>query len=213
MKKIFLAALTALALCSYSYAQDDVYEEDSPRAAAAAEPSYSSHAKASHSDGDAFMGINLNLADIHNPDRDSHNLPRIGLVFKLAPNMELSAILGLFIFGDEDGEDTQGNKVKGREGFARVSIGAGFDYIIPTFLLPISLGGNLLFTHFNEDDNMLNFDVMFGLRAEIIKNFFITGKVGPGLDFHWWTDGRDNNEYNTVDFGFKTSLNFTWFFM
>ena len=33
MKKMFLAAITALALCSYSYAQDDYedeYEEDAP---------------------------------------------------------------------------------------------------------------------------------------------------------------------------------------
>ena len=36
MKKIFLAALMAMSLCSYSYAQDDddEYEEDSPRAVA-----------------------------------------------------------------------------------------------------------------------------------------------------------------------------------
>ena len=35
MKKIFLAALTAMALCSYSYAQDDEdeYEEDEAPAA------------------------------------------------------------------------------------------------------------------------------------------------------------------------------------
>ena len=28
MKKMFLAAVTALALCSYSYAQDDEYEDE-----------------------------------------------------------------------------------------------------------------------------------------------------------------------------------------
>ena len=36
MKKIFLAAIMAMSLCSYSFAQDDddEYEEDSPRAVA-----------------------------------------------------------------------------------------------------------------------------------------------------------------------------------
>ena len=78
MKKMFLAAITALALCSYSYAQDDYedeYEEDAPareEAAPAVEEAEEDEApapapaakpakKAKKSDGSAFLGIGMGL--------------------------------------------------------------------------------------------------------------------------------------------------------
>lgn len=49
MKKIFLAALTAMALCSYSYAQDDEDEYEEDEAPAAAAPlRHLPHLKAAH---------------------------------------------------------------------------------------------------------------------------------------------------------------------
>lgn len=208
MKKIFLAALVALAFSSYSYAQDDMYEEDSPRAATApAAPSYSEPAKSVRSEGgDAFMGISLDLLGMLN-----NNVQRFGLVFKLAPDMELTGIIGLQIYGDVDGEDNEGKKVEGAEGGARISLGAGFDFFFETGLLPISIGGDLIFTHLGEDNNELDFDIMFGMRAEIVKNFCVNGKLGFNTNYHWWTEG--NVDWSQVNFGIAARINLTWFFL
>ena len=70
MKKMFLAAVTALALCSYSYAQDDEdeYEEDDAPAreeAPAIEEDDAPVAKTEkkQSSGDAFLGLGMGLTD------------------------------------------------------------------------------------------------------------------------------------------------------
>lgn len=211
MKKIFLAAVMAMSLCSYSFAQDDEdeYEEDSPRAVAEESSAPAKSAPAAKSakseGGDAFMGISIDLLGML--DNDLH---RIGLVFRLAQNMELTAHLGLNIVGDQEGEDQQGNKVEGPEGGAQIALGAGFDFFFD-MALPTSIGGDLIFTHWGEDNNQLNFDVMFGMRAEIIKNFAINGKVGFDIAYHWWTDG--NVDWDRVDFGLAARVNFIWFFI
>jgi hypothetical protein len=215
MKKIFLVAMMAMSLCSYSFAQDDddEYEEDSPRAAAVetTTSSYSAPAKANaekkSEDGeDAFMGISLELLGLFNGD-----LQRMGLVFRLAENMELTAHLGLAIFGDTDGETQDGHKIDGDDGYTQVSIGAGFDFFFNTGVLPISLGGDIIFTHFGEDNNQIDIAPMFGMRAEIIKNFTINGKVGFDIAYHWWSDGT--NDYNKLNFGIASRVNFIWFFL
>jgi len=87
MKKIFLAALMAMSLCSYSYAQDDddEYEEDSPRAVAESTTSSSNSAPAAKAKkaegGEGFLGVNLDLVSLFG------DLQRMGLVFRLAENM------------------------------------------------------------------------------------------------------------------------------
>ena len=72
MKKIFLAALTAMALCSYSYAQDDddEYEEDeAPAASSAPAPapapaaSESSAKAAPAQSGAGFMGLGIDIQE------------------------------------------------------------------------------------------------------------------------------------------------------
>lgn len=205
MKKIFLAALTALALCSYSYAQDDdEYEEDSPRAAASETSSTSSSIKSDN--GDAFMGISLDLLGFLNND-----LKRFALVFKLSQQLEINVHLGLVITGDVEGEDAQGNKVEGAEGGGAFALGAGVDYFLPMGVLPISLGGDLIFTHNGEDNNELDISPMFGIRAEIIKNFCINGKVGFDFNYHWWTD--NNVDWDQLNFGLATRIDFIWFFI
>lgn len=205
MKKIFLAAVTALALCSYSYAQDDEYEEDSPRAAATSESSTSSSSIKSGS-GDAFMGMSLDLLGFLN-----HDLKRFALIFKLSEQLELDVHLGLLITGDIEGEDGHGDKVDGDEGGGAFALGAGVDYFLPVGVLPLSLGGDIIFTHNREDDNELDFDVMLGLRAEIVKNFSINGKVGFDLNYHWWTAG--DVDWDRLNFGLATRIDFIWFFL
>ncbi|MBO7412561.1 MAG: hypothetical protein J6U20_02710 [Fibrobacter sp.] len=210
MKKIFLAALMAMSLCSYSYAQDDddEYEEDSPRAVAESTTSStsSSTTKAKKIEGgDAFLGVSLDLLGLLNND-----LQRMGIVFKLAQNMELTVHFGLNIVGDTEGEDAQGNKRDADDGFTQVALGAGFDFFFD-LALPASVGGDIIFTHIGEDDNQLNFDAMFGMRAEIIKNFTINGKVGLDLAYHWWTEG--DIDISKLSVGIATRVNFIWFFI
>lgn len=205
MKKIFLAALTALALCSYSYAQDDEYEEDSPRAAAT-ESSSSESSSIKSGSGDAFMGVSLDLLGFLNND-----LKRFALVFKLSQQLELDIHLGLQITGDEEGEDGHGDKVDGAEGGGAFALGAGVDYFLPMGILPISIGGDLIFTHNGEDNNEIDIAPMFGIRAEIIKNFSINGKVGFDINYHWWSAG--DVDWDRLDFGLKTRIDFIWFFI
>lgn len=205
MKKIFLAALTALALSSYTYAQDDDDYEDSPRAVATSSTAPAKQSIQSEG-GDGFIGVSLDLLGLLNND-----LQRFGLVFKLAQNMELTAHFGLLIIGDSDGEDQDGKKVNGDEGYAQIALGAGFDFFFNTPILPSSIGGDILFTHLGEDNNSIDFDVMFGVRAEIVKGFTINGKVGFDINYHWWSTG--NTDWSRVNFGVATRVNMIWFFL
>lgn len=216
MKKVFLAALTALALCSYSYAQDDdEYEDDSPRAAAvessseSSSGSFSTNSSVKSEKGDAFMGISIDLLGFL--DNGRNELQRFALIFKLTPELELDVHLGLNIIGDVEGENAQGNKVDGNEGGGQFSLGAGVDYFLPLGVLPLSVGGDLIFTHNGEDNNELDITPMLGIRAEIIKNFCINGKVGFDFNYHWWTEG--DVDWDQVHFGFATRVNFIWFFI
>ena len=212
MKKIFLAALMAMSLCSYSYAQDDddEYEEDSPRAVAEAPAPAKSSAPArvsssnSEEGGSGFMGVNLDFISLFG------ELKRMGLVFRLGENMELTAIFGINIVGDTDGEDAGGNKIDNDDGYTQVALGAGFDIFFQS-LLPISVGGDIVFTHLGEDNNQIDISPMFGARAEIIKNFSINGKVGFDIKYQWWSQG--SNDMNRLSLGLATRLNFIWFFL
>ena len=217
MKKIFLAALMAMSLCSYSYAQDDddEYEEDSPRAVAESTTSSSrstSTTKADKSEGgNALLGVNLNLLTMMDQESIEHSLQRMGLVFKLGQNMELTAYFGLKIVGDTEDDLPDGREVDEDNGYTQISLGAGFDYFFYEPLLPISVGGDFIFTHWGEDDNQINFDAMFGMRAEIIKNFSINGKVGLDLAYHWWTEGEVDK--SVLAFDLAARVNLIWFFI
>ena len=209
MKKIFLAALMAMSLCSYSYAQDDddEYEEDSPRAVA--ESTTSSHsapaAKAKKAEGgEALLGVNLDFISLFG------ELQRMGLVFRLGENMELTAIFGINIVGDTGGEDAAGNKIDRDDGYTQVALGAGFDFFFQS-LLPISVGGDIVFTHWGEDNNQIDISPMFGARAEIIKNFCINGKVGFDIEYRWWS--QENNDIDRLSLGLATRVNLIWFFL
>ena len=152
MKKMFLAAITALALCSYSYAQDDYedeYEEDAPareEAAPAVEEAEEDEApapapaakpakKAKKSDGSAFLGIGMGLTS----NFADKGLKEIDVKIKLNESMMVTAILGLYHYGETSTENkTPAGTITTDAGdnHTGLAIGAGFDYFLPMPLLP-----------------------------------------------------------------------------
>jgi len=122
----------------------------------------------------------------------------------------LTAIFGINIVGDTGGEDAAGNKIDADDGYTQVALGAGFDIFFQS-LLPISVGGDIIFTHWGEDNNQLDIEPMFGMRAEIIKNFSINGKVGFDIKYQWRSEG--NNDIDKLSLGLATRVNLIWFFL
>jgi len=216
MKKLFLAALTAMALCSYGYAQDDdddEYEDEAPAAAApapapAASQSSSAPAAAPAQSGAGFLGLGIDLANAIT----NGGLEKFYVTFKIAPNMELSVILGLY----HHGETTRENKANGGEAdqgddYTQLNLGVGFDMVVAQILLPVTAGGELIYTHWGEDNMQLTLNALVGFRANLVANLFLTGKVGLGFDYY---DAETaNQEDSRIDVGFKTEVLLHWFFM
>lgn len=215
MKKIFLAALTAMALCSYSYAQDDEdeYEEDEAPAAAAPAPApaaseSSAPAAAPAQSGAGFLGLGLDLTDAI----INGGVQKFYATIKVAPNMELSIIFGLYHHGETTRETKNpSGEVDQGDDFTQLQLGVGFDMVIAQILLPISVGGELIYTHPAEDNMQLTLNALVGFRASLVANFYLTGKVGLGFDYY---DVETANQEDTrLDVGFKTQLQLHWFFM
>ena len=216
MKKIFLAALTAMALCSYSYAQDDEdeYEEDEAPAAAAPAPapaaseSSSAPAAAPAQSGAGFFGLGLDLTDAI----INGGVQKFYATIKVAPNMELSIIFGLYHHGETTTENkASGGEVDKGDDYTQLSLGVGFDMFIAQILLPISVGGELIYTHPAEDNMQLTLNAWAGFRASLVASFYLTGKVGLGFDYYDVETATD--EDSRLDVGFKTQLQLHWFFM
>jgi len=216
MKKLFLAALTAMALCSYGYAQDDDdddYEDEAPAAPApapapAASESSSAPAAAPAQSGAGFLGLGIDLADAIT----GGGLEKFYATIKVAPNMELSIIFGLY----HHGETTRENKATGGENdqlddYTQLQLGVGFDMFIAQILLPISVGGELIYTHPREDNMQLTLNALVGFRANLVANLYLTGKVGLGFDYFDAETAAD--EDTRLDVGFKTEVLLHWFFM
>ena len=215
MKKIFLAALTAMALCSYGYAQDDdddEYEDEAPAVAAPAPAPAASQssapAAAPAQSGAGFLGLGIDLADAIT----GGGLERFYATIKVAPNMELSIILGLY----HHGETTRENKANGGEAdqgddYTQLTLGVGFDMVVAQMLLPITAGGELIYTHWGEDDMQLTINVLVGFRANLVANLYLTGKVGLGFDYY--DEETAAAEDSRLDVGFKTEVLLHWFFM
>jgi opacity protein-like surface antigen len=163
MKKIFLAAVTALALCSYSYAQDDEdeYEEeeaparvvkeapapapsnwddDEDEAPAAKKADKKKAAKKTASEsGNGFFGIGLDLTGM---------LARsnaINLTFRLNDAMMLSAIFGFQHYGETTVSAGGQDQDLGDDATV-LSVGAAFDYIVVQKFIPFSIGGEFIYT-------------------------------------------------------------------
>lgn len=247
MKKMFLAAITALALCSYSYAQDDYedeYEEDAPareEAAPAVEeedeapapaPAAKPAKKAKKSDGSAFLGIGMGLTS----NFGDKGLKEIDVKIKLNESMMVTAILGLYHFGETSTENkTPAGTITTDAGdnHTGLAIGAGFDYFLPMPLLPASAGIDLIYVSNGEIESTdpatkttvtassgdFLIDLMFGVHAELVPNMILTGKVGLGFDYFFASNETSiagaSTEANTsrLDFGLKAGVYATWFFM
>ena len=217
MKKLFLAALTAMALCSYSYAQDDdedEYEDDDTPAAAAPAPapaasqSSSAPAAAPAQSGAGFLGLGVDLANAIT----NGGLERFYVTIRFAPNMELSVILGLYHHG-ETTQETKNPAAEFDQGddYTQLSLGVGFDMVVAQMLLPITAGGELIYTHWGEDNMQLTINALVGFRANLVANLYLTGKVGLGFDYYDIETAVDEN--SRLDVGFKTEVLLHWFFM
>jgi len=245
MKKMFLAAVTALALCSYSYAQDDEYEDeyeddaparveapaaDDEEDEAPAKPAKTT--KKAKSDGSAFLGIGMGLTSNFN----DLQLKQIDVKIKLNESMMVTGILGLYHHGETTTETTAGGastEVDAQDNYTGLAIGAGFDYFLPMPLLLTSAGIDLIYVSNGEtetDDIASNtkttvssgdflIDLMFGVHAEIVPNFILTGKVGLGFDYTYTSTevssavGSVTVDNSRLDFGLKAGVYASWFFM
>ena len=215
MKKLFLAALTAMALCSYGYAQDDdddEYEDDAPAAAPAPAPASSSPAAqpaaAPAQSGAGFLGLGIDLADAIT----GGGLEKFYVTIRFAPNMELSVILGLYHHGETTTENkATGGESDGLDDYTQLQLGVGFDMVVAQMLLPVTAGGELIYTHWGEDNMQLTINALVGFRANLVANFYLTGKVGLGFDYYDVENAA--TEDSRLDVGFKTEVLLHWFFM
>ena len=126
--------------------------------------------------------------------------------------MELSAIFGLYHHGETTREikNPSGEQDLGDD-YTQIQLGVGFDFTIAQMLLPISVGGEFLFSHWGEDNNQITLNAMAGIRANLVSHLYLTGKVGLGFDYFDAETG--NQEDSRIDIGFKTNVILAWFFM
>jgi hypothetical protein len=181
MKKIFLAAITSLALCSYSYAQDDedeYEEEDSTESVAPApaveeeeeeapapvkkEKKKDKKKKKKSGEGDEpFFGISIGIDqnDIidFEPNFFVGRYSYIGLMFKLTPEMMITGKIGFAHHGETTYEADKVS-VKAKDNYTAFLLGAQFDYFLPTPLLPTSVSAGIMYANggemggFSEED-------------------------------------------------------------
>ena len=216
MKKIFLAALTAMALCSYSYAQDDDDYEDEDEAPAASQSSapaasQSSSTAAPASAGGEMLGFGLSLTDA----LDNNGVQKFYITYRLG-TMDISGILGLYHHGETTRETKNpSGEVDRNDDYTQIQIGVGFDMIIAQLLLPITAGGEFIFSHWGEDNNQVTINVLAGFNANLVSHLYLNGKVGLGFDYiNEPVDGSNGNQDDSrLDIGLKTNVMLSWFFM
>lgn len=216
MKKIFLAALTAMALCSYSYAQDDDDYEDEDEAPAASQSSapaasQSSSTAAPASAGGEMLGFGLSLTDA----LDNGGVQKFYLTYRLG-TMDISAIFGLYHHGETTHErKNPAGEADGNDDYTQIQIGVGFDMVIAQLLLPITAGGELLFSHWGEDNNQVTINALIGFNANLVSHLYLNGKVGLGFDYidEPAAAGSGYDEDSRIDIGLKTNVMLSWFFM
>lgn len=233
MKKIFLSAVIALALCSYGYAQDEeeYEEEEAPAKVVKKAPAYEEEEeeeeapvakkaekkKEKKSSGGAFFGAGIDVGGLLN------NAANMRLVFKLNESMELSAILGMYHHGESSYTPNGGQEQSAKDNYTELSIGAGFDFFVKKDFLPVSVGGEFIYTSprslvaagqefvaNNDIDLMLlQINVLLGAHAEIVNNLYITGKIGLGVSYYSESDPAGEGSF--LDFALATKVYLTWF--
>ncbi|GEM_PF-742573 len=235
MKKIFLSAVIAMALCSYGYAQDEEeYEEEEAPAQVTKAPAYEEEEEEEEaapvakkaekkkekkaSNGAAFFGAGIDVGGLLN------NAGNIRLVFKLNESMELAAILGMYHHGESSWEDNNGNKNDAKDNYTDLSVGAGFDFFIMRNALPVSIGGEIIYTSpaaieaagqtfvSNDDTSLmrLNINVLLGAHAELVSNLYLTGKIGLAIEYNS-VDVSNQGNGSYLDFALATKVYLTWF--
>ncbi len=215
MKKIFLAALTAMALCSYSYAQDDDdYEEEdeAPAASQSSAPAASQPSSAAPaSAGGEMLGFGLSLTDA----LDNNGVQKFYLTYRLG-TMDISAIFGLYHHGETTRETKNpSGEVDRNDDYTQIQIGVGFDMIIAQLLLPITAGGEFIFSHWGEDNNQVTLNALVGFNANLVSHLYLNGKVGLGFDYiDEPVEGSNGNQDDSrLDIGLKTNVMLSWFFI
>ena len=237
MKKIFLSAVIALALCSYGYAQDEeeYEEEEAAPAKVAKAPAYEEEEEEEEapapapkkaekkkekksSSGAAFFGAGIDVGGLLN------EAANIRLVFRLNESMELTAILGMYHHGESSWEDNNGNKQDAKDNYTDLSVGAGFDFFIMRNALPVSIGGEIIYTSpavieaagkefpSNDDTSLmrLNINVLLGAHAELVSNLYLTGKIGLAIEYDS-VDVSNQGNGSYLDFALATKVYLTWF--
>lgn len=191
MKKMFLAAITALALCSYSYAQDDEdeYEEEETTEAVKPAPAVEDEEeeaapapkkakkekkkkKSSDGDGSGFLGITVgldqnNIIDL-TPGYFIGDFNYLGVMFKVTPEIMITAKFGFAHHGESTYTPPEGADVDLEDDYTAIAFGAQFDYFLPTPLLPTSVSADFMYASAGErTDNEGNKEsasaVMFGV--------------------------------------------------
>lgn len=230
MKKMFIAALTAMAMCSYSYAQDDedeyeeeteevqkpakkaaVEEEEEEEEAPAPKAEKKSEPRTAVNAGQGMLGFQMDMVSAFNGD------PRFYVTYKISSDMEASLILGLNMHGE-----TEVNSTGYQDDYTALTIGAAFDYFLVQKLMPISVGAEILYSTLPnsidavinlpiEDQSKIEINLMGGFRTEISENFYLTGKVGLSIGLYSWKEATFDG--SRTDVGLKTEANLAWFFM
>lgn len=184
MKKIFLAALTSLALCGYSYAQDDddEYEEEEEtteavkpapaveedeeedEAPAPAKKEKKKKKKKSSSGDEPFLGITIGIDQNDfidfTPETFIGSFSYAGLMFKITPEMMVTAKFGFAHHGETSVEaDVSGDL---QDDYTALMFGAQFDYFLPTPLLPTSVSASIAYVSFGEQTEAGEMDLDLG---------------------------------------------------
>jgi hypothetical protein len=234
MKKIFLSAVIALALCSYGYAQDDeeyeeeeapaqvekkapAYEEEEEEEEAAPAPKKAEKKKAEKkkSSGEhGFFGIGVGIdenAAVNLGRMDG--APMIGSYSYINPKLRITdeIMLGILFGLTHAGATTTkvgSEETTGEDDFTPLLFGVQFDYFLTTPLLPTSIGADFIYMSAGEvaqqSASAIVFDVLFSAHAEITKNLIITGKVGLGFQYLMTEDNSGAVKKETSNFDFGT---------
>ena len=234
MKKMFLATLTALALCSYSYAQDDEYEDEAPSRVEKAPSVVEDEDEApvvkkaepkkaitnTSSSENPFFGIGLDVTGLM-----SRNYA-INFSFMLNQDMMLTAIFG-FQHQGETTVSVGGTDNKLQDNTTTLAVGAAFDYFVARKFIPFTVGGEIVYNSlpddiimnmFTESNSRLDFGVMAGIHGAITPNLILSGKLGFQFKYSFG-DVNDVDElgdpitgdYGHTDFGLAYKINLTWF--
>ena len=184
MKKIFLAALTSLALCGYSYAQDDddeyeeeetteavkpapaVEEDEEDEAPAPAKKEKKKKKKKSSSGDEPFLGITIGIDQNDfvdfTPETFIGSFSYAGLMFKITPEMMVTAKFGFAHHGETSVEaDVSGDL---QDDYTALMFGAQFDYFLPTPLLPTSVSASFMYANGGERAGLTEEDIQAILR-------------------------------------------------